>query len=63
MTTAQKREAWRNHCMQVLEQFGVQIHTTPSGASRLIGVHGDLTVVDLADVTLSELQNFTRIRT
>lgn len=63
MTTAQKREAWRNYCKQALEQCGVEIHTTPSGASRLIGLHGDITMTDIADLTKFELTNFTRIRT
>jgi hypothetical protein len=63
MTTAQKRETWRAHCRQVLEQFGVEIHNLPSGALRLIGWHGDITVVDLADITQVELFNMTRIRT
>lgn len=63
MTTAQKREAWRNYCIKVLEQFGVQIHATPSGASRLIGLHGDVTMTDIADLNAYELSGFTRIRT
>jgi hypothetical protein len=63
LTTAQKREAWREHCRHTLELFGVEIHELRSGALRLIGCHGDITVVDLADITQVELFNMTRIRT
>ena len=63
MTTAQKREAWRNYCIKVLEQFGVQIHRTDAGSFRLIGLHGDITMTDLADLTEFELFGFARIRT
>lgn len=63
MTTAQKREAWRQYCRKTLELFNIEIHETPSGAVRLIGLHGDITCTDLADMTKGELSALTRIRT
>lgn len=60
----QRRTEWRQHCMETLENFGVQIHQMPSGAVRLIGLHGgDLMMTDLADLHEFELRDFTRIRT
>ena len=63
MTTQERRNVWRAYCIKTLQQFDVSIHPTPSGASRLIGLHGDITVRDVADLTKFELSNFTRIRT
>jgi hypothetical protein len=60
----QRRTEWRQHCAETLENFGVRIIKMPSGAVRLIGLHGgDMTMVDLADLHENELRDFTRIRT
>jgi hypothetical protein len=60
----QRRTEWRKHCMETLTQFGVRIMKMPSGAVRLIGLHGgDLMMTDLADLHENELRDFTRIRT
>jgi hypothetical protein len=60
----QRRTEWRQHCMETLTQFGVEIRQMPSGAVRLIGLHGgDMTMTDIADLHENELRDFTRIRT
>jgi hypothetical protein len=59
----QRRTEWRQHCMETLENFGVRIIKMPSGAVRLIGLHGDVMMSDLADLYEHELHDFTRIRT
>jgi hypothetical protein len=60
----QRRKEWRKHCTHTLTQFGVRIIEMPSGAVRLIGLHGaDLMLTDLADLHEFELRDFTRIRT
>lgn len=56
-----KRELWRKHVMAELAAQGVTVIALAHGAFRLIGLHGDLTVTDVADVTPRELARLSRI--
>lgn len=58
-----KREQWRAQVIDSLIAQGVTIIELAHGAVRLIGLHGDLTVTDLSEITARELVRFSRTRT
>jgi len=56
-----KREQWREQVKAELQLQGVTIIELQNGV-RLIGLHGDIIVSDLSELTERELASLTRIR-
>lgn len=61
-TQMTKREQWRAQVIAELQAQGVTIIDLPHGV-RLVGLHGDITVSDLSEITPPELARMSRIRT
>lgn len=57
-----KREQWREQVKAELQVQGVTVIELSHGW-RLIGLHGDVTVTDLSEITARELASLTRTRT